>query len=490
VVTKQSVFPRPDCYVDVAIVGAGFSGSMVAVHLAHTLWGGRQIGLIEKRRRIGPGIAYGTDNPLHLLNVPVGRMGAYPDKPRHFFEWLKEHSDLVSQFHSDPLTEGSFVARGLYGLYLELLVQRCALQSGRVHRFEQEAVDLARAPDGSFRVFLADNTCIFARKVVLALGNFPPGDPVVSDRRFHRSKNYLSDPWSSSTLQRLSEPGDILILGSGLTALDLILSLREMKPSGTIYVLSRHGHFPQPHAVVKPYVFHQSDPRKIHGVRPLLRAIRNEVSLAAGMKIGWRSVIDALRPHTQAIWQQLDLCERRRFFRHLRPYWECHRHRAAPEALEVREAMEKTGRLRCYQGRVESIVEREDTFFVKFRNRSGVVGELALSLVVNCTGPECNYHKLRDPLMLQLFIRGLARPDPLFLGFDVNEEGQLLDATGRAIPNLHTLGSPQKGRLLETTAVPELRQQALELATRLAEDLQKSTRRAIEELPAGHSFEI
>jgi uncharacterized NAD(P)/FAD-binding protein YdhS len=490
VISKQAVLPRPDRCVDVAIVGAGFSGSMVAVHLAQILRSARQIGLIEKRRRIGPGIAYGTDNPLHLLNVPVGKMGAYPDKPRHFFEWLKERPDLISRFHLDPLTERSFVPRGLYGLYLELLVQRCALQSGRVHRFEQEAVDLAKAPDGSFRVLLADNTSIFAGKVVLALGNFPPGDPVVSDQRFHRSKNYLSDPWSSSTLQRLSEPGDILILGSGLTALDLILSLSETKHSGTIYVLSRHGHFPQRHAVVEPYIFQQSDPRKIREVRLLLRAVRNEVSLAAGMKIGWRSVIDALRPHSQAIWQQLDLGERRRFYRHLRPYWECHRHRAAPEALDVKEAMEKAGRLRCYQGRVESIVEDQNILFVKFRNRSCALGELAVSLVVNCTGPECNYHKLRDPLMLQLFFRGLARPDPLFLGFDVNERGELLDATGRVVPNLHTLGSPQKGRLLETTAVPELRQQAFELATRLAEDLRKSTRRAIEELPASHSFEI
>ena len=124
------------------------------------------------------------------------------------------------------------------------------------------------------------------------------------------------------------------------------------------------------------------------------------------------------------------------------------------------------------RGRVESIVEDKNTLVVKFRNRSGVLGELAVSLVVNCTGPECNYHKLRDPLMLQLFFRGLARPDPLFLGFDVNERGQLLDVMGRAVPSLHTLGSPQKGRLLETTAVSELRQQALDLATWLAEDLQ------------------
>jgi uncharacterized NAD(P)/FAD-binding protein YdhS len=417
-------------------------------------------------------------------------MGAYPERPRHFYEWLKEHPALVARYHLDPLTEGAFVPRRLYGLYLEALVQRLALQSGRVHRFEQEAVDLIEAPDKSFRLCLGDKTVISAKKVVLALGNFPPGDPIVPDQRFHRSRNYISDPWSPSELKRLSEAGDILILGSGLTALDLILSLSEMKHSGTIYVLSRRGLFPQRHAAVQPYAFRLSDPLKLHSVRRLLRAVRNEISLAEGMNIGWRSVIDALRPHTQVIWRQLNLDERRRFFRHIRPFWECHRHRAAPAALDVRDTMEKEGRLRCCQGRVERIFENENGLFVNFRDRSRISRTLAVSLVVNCTGPECNYHKLRDPLILQLFFRGLARPDPLFMGLDVSETGQLFDATGRVVPNLYTLGSPQKGRLLETTAVPELRQQALELATRLSEDLQTATRRVVEELPVGHFFEI
>ena len=143
--------------------------------------------------------------------------------------------------------------------------------------------------------------------------------------------------------------------------------------------------------------------------------------------------------------------------------------------------MEKAGRLRCYQGRLERILENENTLHVNFRNRLGSPYELAVGLVVNCTGPECNYHKLRDPLIVQLFLRGLARPDPLFLGFDVNDQGQLLDATGHAVPNLHTLGSPQKGLLFETTAVPELRQQAFDLARLIAEDLQKNTRLSVDE---------
>ena len=191
---------------------------------------------------------------------------------------------------------------------------------------------------------------------------------------------------------------------------------------------------PHRHALTGSYAFEQSDFRESHTVRSLLRAVRNEVSLATRLNIDWGSVIDALRQHTQAIWQRLDLAERRRFFRHLRPYWEIHRHRAAPEALDIKETMEKAGRLRCYQGRVERIVERENTLFVKFWNRSLIRGELAVNLVVNCTGPECNYHKLKDPLVLQLLLRGLARPDPLFLGFDVNEQGQLIICFSAKVP--------------------------------------------------------
>jgi uncharacterized NAD(P)/FAD-binding protein YdhS len=124
------------------------------------------------------------------------------------------------------------------------------------------------------------------------------------------------------------------------------------------------------------------------------------------------------------------------------------------------------------------------------RERWRIEGELAVSLVINCTGRERNYHKLKDPLVLQLFLRGLARPDPLFLGFDVNEQGQLIDVTGRAVPNLYRLGSTQKGRLPETTAVPELGRQAIKLVALLADELQKATRLALEELPVGHSFDI
>jgi uncharacterized NAD(P)/FAD-binding protein YdhS len=146
--------------------------------------------------------------------------------------------------------------------------------------------------------------------------------------------------------------------------------------------------------------------------------------------------------------------------------------------------LETLGRLACYRGRVRSITENAaglEVGFVEFRRREP--RRLQVSYVVNCTGPECNYHKLKDPLVLQLFLRGLITPDPLFLGIDVGEGGTIYNVYGERVPNLYTLGSRQKGRLLETTAVPELRVQAEDLAQRLWWELDRPGRARVEAGP-------
>ena len=205
----------------------------------------------------------------------------------------------------------------------------------------------------------------------------------------------------------------------------------------------------------------------------MLRVLRAEIRHAARTGADWRSVIDSLRPFTQEFWQQLDRPERGRFLRHLRALWEPHRHRAAPAALAVKDALERDGRLVCHRGRIERIAEADggSALEVTFQPRgSGRQREtLRVSYVVNCTGPECNYHRLGDPLIASLFARGLARPDDLMLGLDTAPGGELRDVQGAVQGRLFTLGSPQKGRLLETTAVPELRVQARDLAARLRE---------------------
>lgn len=480
--------PAPfEPFYDVAVVGAGFCGSLTTVHL---LAGGeddgeqppppRSVALIEKEpAQFGRGVAYGTPCPRHLLNVPAGKMGAFPDRPEGFLAWLRAHPAEAAEFGwTTDVGAGAFVPRALYGRYVAALLAGAeAGSAGRLRRIAGEAVDVSpvtgEPPDGPLRLELADGRCLRANRIVLALGNFPPGDPRLRDGRFHRSPRYLYSPWSAETHARLAAPGDALILGSGLTGLDLLLTLRERKREGVIHVLSRHGLFPQPHRPgLPPWPAFLEAGNLPRTARALFHVIREEVTQARAAGADWRGVVDALRPFTQEAWQGWTNGERRRFQRHLRSWWEPHRHRAAPEALAVRDELERDGRLVCHRGRVERIAEADGgaALDVTFAPRGGRPGEhqsLRVGYVVNCTGPECNYQRLGEPLVVSLFAHGLARPDALLLGLDTASDGALRDERGRASARLFTLGSPRKGQLLETTAVPELREQARALAMRI-----------------------
>ena len=464
---------------DVVIIGAGFSGSLTAIHLLADGGGGQgpvNVALIEREESaFGRGVAYGTACSKHLLNVPAGKMGAFPDRLDDFLLWLQAHPEETAAVGMTEMGAGTFVPRILYGKYLAALLKDAETRAnGRLQRIVGEAVDIAPADGkgGPLRVELADGRRMHANQVVLALGTFPPGDPRLRDTRFHRSPRYLYSPWSAETHERLAGPGDVLILGSGLTGLDLLLTLKDHKREGILHVMSRHGLFPRPHRVgLAPWpAFLRSGELPKTG-RAMLRVLRAEIRRAAEVGADWRAVIDAIRPFTQEFWQGLSQVERGRFLRHLRARWEPHRHRAAPEALAVKDELERAGRLICHQGRIERIAEVSggSALEVAFhpRERTGEREVMRVSYVVNCTGPECNYHRLGDPLIANLFARGLARPDALMLGLDVADEGAVRDVHGVAGGQLFTLGSPQKGKLMETTAVPELRVQARDLATRL-----------------------
>lgn len=464
---------------DVVIIGAGFSGSLTAIHLLADGDGGQRpvsLALIERElSAFGRGVAYGTACPRHLLNVPAGKMGAFPDRLDDFLLWLQAHPEETAAVGMTEVGAGTFAPRVLYGKYLTSLLQDAeASAPGRLRRIAGEAMDIVPVDgeDGPLRVELADGRRLRANRVVLALGTFPPGDPRLRDPRFHRSPRYLYSPWSAETHERLAGPGDVLILGSGLTGLDLLLTLKDRKQEGILHVMSRHGLFPRPHRPgLAPWPAFLRTGELPGTVRAMLRVLRAEIRRAVGVGADWRAVIDAMRPFTQEFWQGLNQTERGRFLRHLRARWEPHRHRAAPEALAVKDELERAGLLVCHQGRIERIAEVDggSTLEVVFhpRERTGERVAMRVSYVVNCTGPECNYHRLGDPLVANLFARGLARPDPLMLGLDVAAEGAVRDVHGLAGDQLFTLGSPQKGKLLETTAVPELRVQARDLAVRL-----------------------
>ena len=463
---------------DLAIIGAGFSGSMVAINALAAARLPLRIALINKSADFGRGIAYGTRCPSHLLNVPAARMSAFVAAPDDFYLWLEEHRALCEAFGVGAARKDQFIPRALFGGYVSELLERRTRDTAAgtvLKKIVADVQDVQECP-GGMRVWLDADESITARKVVLAPGNFPPGDPPLRDRAIFRSRCYLGQPWLGQRMDRVRRAREVLILGAGLTAVDLILSMREEGcEAHRIHLLSRHGRWPQPHRAAPPYpAFLPEGQGRPRTIRELFRRVRAEVRRAGEKGIDWRPVLDALRGATPALWHGLDRANKRRFLRHARSLWETHRHRVPPDILAEIERLEAAGTVVRHAGRIESMrtIDGGDRVRVVYRDARQATHELEVDLVVNCTGPESNYRKLDDPLIINLLARGLVHPDPLLLGLDVAPNGALASVAGNYSSTFYTLGSPRRGQLYETTAVPELRQQAQRLARELVRDLQ------------------
>jgi uncharacterized NAD(P)/FAD-binding protein YdhS len=270
-------------------------------------------------------------------------------------------------------------------------------------------------------------------------------------------------------VERIPQQGSVLLVGSGLTAVDVVLALRANEFRGAIHILSRHGLLPQKHeaaALQWPAFLSKSSPRT---VRSLMRLVRQQVQTAQSRGNDWRSVIDSLRPFTQAIWQSLPVSEQQRFLRHLRAYWDSHRHRVAPDIGAILHSQVLNGRVRPHAGRITAYHETENAAAVTYRERkTGDMKQLHVDRVFNCTGPEADCRKLASPLLRDLMRQQLIRPDQVFLGLDTADDGALIGSDGKASDFLYTLGPTRKGSLWETIAVPEIRAQVSALASLLS----------------------
>jgi uncharacterized NAD(P)/FAD-binding protein YdhS len=461
----------------VTIIGAGFSGTMVATHLLRSATFPLKIHLIERQTQVGQGVAYATQVESHLLNVPAGGMSAFPDRSKHFLEWLETSTSELEKSaiaRANPeecsiIKPYKFIPRKLYGAYLrDVLNEAIATASDHVQltRWLDEAISICPVAKGAV-VLLRSGRSLYTHKIVLALGHSPPSDPPVQNRSFYKSQRYVGYAWSPQALNQLDCQDSVLLIGSGLTMLDLVVALREQEHQGTIHVVSRRGLLPQAHQYPAKHIhpsFLKADnaPRTI---RTLVHQVRQEVQLASAHGRDWRSVIDVLRPILPILWQSLPVDEQQRFLRHVRPYWEILRHRAAPQVLATITEMLDSGQLMIHIARIHAYREESEAVNVilKVRNIS-VHQSLRVSRVINCTGPESDYRKLEHPLIVNLLQQGLIRPDPLNLGLDVALNGALIDRDGSASIILYTLGPPKKGCFWETTSVPEIRQQAKNLA--------------------------
>jgi uncharacterized NAD(P)/FAD-binding protein YdhS len=455
--------------VDVLIVGGGFSGAMLAVQLLRRS-ASLSIVVMDRGGQPGRGLAYSSPHRFHLLNVPAGQMGAFPDDPEEFLRWARSNYDASIKWRS-------FLPRAVYGQYLGTVLESTLAEKGRdrLQWIQDEALSMQRRRVGLAlqRKNLASPE-LLARAVVLATGNFPPGAPripgLAASSSFAgglRSSQYVQFAWSAHALENLPREGSVLLLGSGLTSIDMIMALKSKAFRGTIHILSREGLIPSRHQPIQawPVFWSENSPRTVRG---LLRLIREQVEVAAEKGIDWRSVVDSLRAVTPQIWQSLPVSEQRRFLRHARPYWDIHRHRLAPEIADIFSDMEAEGQVRFHTGRVTRYAEDGNLAEIVYQERgSDTSKRLHAHRVINCTGSETDCRRIDDSLITSLFVQGLARPDPLFLGLEVDAHGALIDHLGKPSRVLFTIGPTRKGHLWETTAVPEIRHQAEQLAAHL-----------------------
>jgi uncharacterized NAD(P)/FAD-binding protein YdhS len=443
----------------VAIIGGGFSGSTLAAQLLRRSSGTVSVVLIERGARLGRGVAYGTQCVEHLLNVRARNMSAYSDDPEHFLEWARLN-------HDPGASPDDYLPRLVYGRYVaSVLQQEIERHPGHFEHVQDEAVSLAHSGDTT-EISLRSGRTVFASKVVLALGNFPPGDPRLPGKTVH-SQRYVSNPWTASALGDVAQDKSVLLVGSGLTSVDVAITLRKRGFTGTIHILSRHGLLPQTHKATAPCppFWGEQPPATVRG---LVRLIRAQVEAAERAGSDWRAVIDSLRPFTQEIWRSLSLSERRQFLRHVRPYWDVHRHRVAPAIGAQLASQMQNGQIGAHAGRITEYAEDVDGVDVAYRERqTGELKRLHVDRVINCTGPEGDCRKLDNPLLTNLIRERMVCPDPLSLGLDVSPDGALIDANGVASDFLYTAGPIRKAGLWESIAVPDLRVQVSEMATLL-----------------------
>jgi uncharacterized NAD(P)/FAD-binding protein YdhS len=309
-----------------------------------------------------------------------------------------------------------------------------------------------------------------ADRVVLALGNFPPQNPPIANPAFYQSRRYRGSAWPMPTQTQLAQTRSsndvVLLIGSGLTAIDQVVALHQQGHRGKIWLVSRRGLLPQAHRLPsgKTYSIDWSTSLAQPTLRTIMRRVRQEIERAAAQGYDWQFVIDSLRSVTPRLWQALSITDRQRFLRHVRPYWDVHRHRVAPEIAQLINQLRQAGQLQICAGRIQAYDEDADGVNVTIRQRHGKPIRVRSHWVINCTGAADNYSKLQHPLIQQLLAAGLIRPDPLQLGLEANDNGNLVQANGSFSPWFYTLGSPCKGQRWETTAVPEIRVQAQHLA--------------------------
>ena len=446
----------------ITIIGGGATGTLLAMNLIKKAGSEPlEINLIECREKFGRGVAYSTTTDVHLLNVPANKMGAFTDDIEHFYKWL------VGQGYD--YLPNAFVPRKIYGTYLDATLGETIENRGRnvtINLINDEAIDILTEDDSAL-VVLKSGEVLPSHRVVLAFGNFLPPHPKLLNQEFTAYEKYFQNPWNPANLDRIATDDDVLIIGMGLTMVDVLLSLRQRKHCGKIFAVSKSGLLPTVHSAAQIYPSFYEELAASNKVSELLKIILRHIKKAKKTGIGWRAVIDSMRPHTPELWIKLPVAEKQRFMRHLRRIWDVSRHRVPPECADIINEMQSDKQFHPKSGRLRHIEKTDDGRLKVIYAVNGLRSKIRVDAIFNCMGSESNFTKVDSPLIKKLYSGGAIDSDCLALGINANPSGEIIDRSGGVSTIIYTIGTALKGILWESTAMPEIRAQTNQLALSL-----------------------
>jgi uncharacterized NAD(P)/FAD-binding protein YdhS len=433
----------------VAIVGGGFSGAMIVLHLLKDASVPLKITVFEPRQTAGLGMAYSTPSDGHLLNVPASHMSALVEDAGHFQRYATTRNAETK--------DNTFVPRKIFGEYVSTMLKDAikeAPEHTEVSHHHDTIADVRRSGE-RFDLELTGGEHIEADYVVLALGNMLGKRPRWAQELGAAAENYLHDPWQSGVIESIKADEDLLLIGMGLTAVDKLVELHLQDHNGTIHANSRHGLWPCPHVA------------RLVGLRDQVRAHEK----ATGDQDGWRLVFDGLRAQTQDWWRSLTKKDHSRFLRHLKSYYAIHRHRMAPEIGAIVDSMIKSGQVKSNAARVTKVTSDGGKFHVTLTPRHGAnkPQTIVVDHIINCMGPLAGIDAIENPLLRTLVASGSVGRNELGSGIAVTHEGEVLSPDSIVVPGLYAVGPLLAAVLLESVAVPELRGQATLISRKLLE---------------------
>jgi uncharacterized NAD(P)/FAD-binding protein YdhS len=463
----------------IAIIGCGFSGTMTAVHLIKSAHQPIELVLIDKKENLHKGIAYNPNSKIQLLNVITSRMSAFGDDPDHFLNWVSALDDY--QAIDRNLLANSFLPRYLYGKYLEGIwsetVQSAQMQPVQIHVKHAHVLDM-NVMGHEVMLSLDNGENEIVQYCVIASGNQPPGNPEIKNTQFFNSRNYFRNPWDACAVKDQHIQAPVLIMGNGLSMADTVLALVENGFRNKIYTISPHGYRILPHkhtGTSYPLITEElKDKRTLHDI---VGIVNKHIRIAGRLGFTAEPVIDGIRPLTQQLWQNLAPKEKRLFMTRLRHQWDAARHRIPIHIHERLRQLSAAGNLDQYTGKVIDISENERYIKVIFFDKShGVNKEMLVSAVINCTGPETDLMKADGSFLKECLVNGILIQDDLKLGLMADPATfEVFNSNHQRQENILALGSLLKGVLWESTAVKELREQAVNIAMQLVQKIQQGS---------------